>query len=287
MPAAAAQERASRPLDQRGHLRGHRRNRERARVDAPRVEQVADEAAHMGGLLGDDAEELADLGRVELGRLLQPRVGRALDGEQRRAQLVAHQTQELSPHPLDLVERRQVLQGHHHRADLAAFCPDRRGVDERPDAAPVRDREDHLLGAHRLAGAERLLQGNFGQRHFPAVGAADRDHLQEVLGRTAGRPQAVDDAPGLAVERDRPDGAGVHDHDADRRGLDQGFEIRPRAPLAAVRPRVGDRGGGLGREQRQHFFVVVGELLAVGLLGEEEVADVRAPVVHRRALEGP
>ena len=44
--------------------------------------------------------------------------------------------------------------------------------------------------------------------------------------------------------------------------------------------RVGDRGRGLGREQRQHLLLplllllVVGERLAVGLLGEEEVADI-------------
>ena len=106
VPAAAAQERASRLLDQVGHRRGLGRHRQRPRVDAPRVEQVADEAVHVGGLLADDAEELARLGRVELGRLLQPRVGRALDGEQRSAQLVAHQAQELGPQPLDLVERR-------------------------------------------------------------------------------------------------------------------------------------------------------------------------------------
>ena len=121
VPAAAAEERAARPLDQGGHLRGLRRDRERARVDAPRVEQVADETGHVAGLLGDDAEELAHLGRVELGLLLKRRVGRALDGEQRGAQLVAHQAQELGPRPLDLVERRQVLHGHHHRADLVPF----------------------------------------------------------------------------------------------------------------------------------------------------------------------
>ena len=89
VPPAAAEERASRPLDQLGHLRGFSGDRQRARVDAPRVEQVADEAAHVDGLLGDDAEELARLGRVELGRLLQPRVGRAFDCDQRSAQLVA------------------------------------------------------------------------------------------------------------------------------------------------------------------------------------------------------
>ncbi len=152
---------------------------------------------------------------------------------------------------------------------------------------PSGDREHNFLGPHRLAGAERLRQGDLGQRHLPAVGAADRDHLQELLGRMSGCPQALDDPARLAVERDRPAGAGVHDHDADRRGLDQGFEVGPRTPLAAVRPRVGDRRRSLGREQRQHLLVVAGELLAVGLLGEEEVADGGAPVAHRRALEGP
>ena len=71
------------------------------------------------------------------------------------------------------------------------------------------------------------------------------------------------------------------------RGLDQGFEVSPRALLAAVRAGVGDRGRGLGGKQHQHLFVVVGELLAVGLLGEEQVADLRAPVAHRSALESP
>ena len=34
-------------------------------------------------------------------------------------------------------------------------------------------------------------------------------------------------------------------------------------------------------------LLLVGELLAALLLGEKEVADVRALVAHRRALEGP
>ena len=110
---------------------------------------------------------------------------------------------------------------------------------QRPDAAAVGDREHDLLGAHGLAGAELLLQRDLGQGHLAPVGAADRDHLQELLGRVADRPQALDDAPRLAVERDRPAGAGVEDHDPDRRGLDQGL-----APALWVR-RAGQRRGGL------------------------------------------
>ena len=106
-----------------------------------------------------------------------------------------------------------------------------RGVDERPDAAPVGDREHDLLGAYRLTGAERLLQGHLGQRYLPPVGAADRDHLEELLDGAAGRPQALDDAPRLAVERDGPAGAGIEDHDPARRDLDQGFHDRSTVAL--------------------------------------------------------
>ena len=48
--------------------------------------------------------------------------------------------------------------------------------------------------------------------------------------------------------------------------------------LAVMRASVGDRRPRLGREQHQQLFVVVGERLTVGLLREEEVADVGAAV---------
>ncbi|MCY4636591.1 MAG: hypothetical protein OXG04_19180 [Acidobacteria bacterium] len=114
VPAAGGQERAARPVDQGGHVRGLGCDRERARVDAPRIEQVADEAAHVVGLLGDDAVELVHLGPIELGRLLDQRVRRALDRGQRRAQLVAHHAEEVRPQPLQLLKRRQVLEGDDH-----------------------------------------------------------------------------------------------------------------------------------------------------------------------------
>ena len=48
MPAAAAEERASRPLDQGGHLGGLGGDRERARAQAPGIEQVADSVGNGG-----------------------------------------------------------------------------------------------------------------------------------------------------------------------------------------------------------------------------------------------
>ena len=47
------------------------RDRERARSDPSRVEEVRDETPHLVRLLDDDAEELAHLGWIQPGRLLQ------------------------------------------------------------------------------------------------------------------------------------------------------------------------------------------------------------------------
>ena len=103
VPGAAGQERVARPVHQRGHLRGLRRDREHARLDAPRIKQVADQAAHVPGLLVDDPVELVTLGRVEIGLLLQQGEGRAPDRGERRAQLVAHKTQELGAQAFQLL----------------------------------------------------------------------------------------------------------------------------------------------------------------------------------------
>ena len=111
-------------------------------------------------------------------------------------------------------------------------------------------------------------------------------HLAQVLQGAVRTEQAGEDAPGLPVDRQRIAGLRIEHHDADRRGLDQRLEVGPRAPLVAVRPRVGDGDRGLSREQHQQLLVLVGELLAALLPGEEEGAYIGATVAHRRALEG-
>ena len=119
------------------YLRRLRRHGERAGLDAPGVQQVADQPAHLARLFGDDTVKFAPLGRVEI--FLQKGVRGALDRGQRPAQLVPHKRQELRAHALDLVQRRQVLEGHHHRSDTAVLPgADRSGVDQRPHGAPAR-----------------------------------------------------------------------------------------------------------------------------------------------------
>ena len=77
--AAATLGGVPRPLHQVAKVRWLGRDRERARADAARIEQVA----HAAALLVDDARERAQLGRVQGLR------GVRQDGGQRRAQLVA------------------------------------------------------------------------------------------------------------------------------------------------------------------------------------------------------
>ena len=289
VPPAAADERAAGLVHQRGDLGGLGRDRQRAGVDAPGVEQVADQAVHAVGLLVDDAEELRHLGRADDARGAEHRGGRALDRGQRRAQLVAHHAQELGPHALELSKRLQVLHGDHHRGERAVRAVrvvDRGGVDERRDAAPVGNRERNLLGPHRLGAAQRARERELVERDLAPVGAPAGDDLEQLLGGLAGAAQALDDASGLAVERDQVAGPGIEHHDADRRGLDQGLQAGAGALLGAVGARVGDRRRGLRGEQHQDLLILVGELRAAFLVDQVEIADMRAAMAHRRALEG-
>ena len=163
---------------------------------------------------------------------------------------------------------------------------DRGGVDERRDAAPVRDREHDLLGPHRLGAVQRPRQRQPVERDLAPVGAPAGDDPEQLLRSLAGQAQALDDAPGLAVERGQVAGLRIEHHDADRRGLDQGFQVGAGALLGAVGARVGDRRRGLRGEQHQELLVLVRERLPALLLDQVEVADMDAEVAHRCALEG-
>ena len=286
VPAAAAQEGVPGPVHQARDLRRLGVYRERARVDAPDIQQVADQPAHVIGLFVDDAEELAHLGRVKLRSGVQRGGGRTLDRGQRRAQLVAHQAQELGPQALQLLKRRQVLQGHHHRLDRAVRRTDRRRVDQRGDAPPVRDRELDLLRAHRLGIAERVGERELVEPDLAPVAAPAGHDLQQLLRRAVRTAQFPDDPPRLAVERHRPTGRSIEHHHPDRRGVDQGLQVGPGPLLVAVRAGVGDRRRRLRGEQHQDLLVLLRELLPARLLAEKEVADMHLPVAHRHGLQG-
>ena len=111
-------------------------------------------------------------------------------------------------------------------------------------------------------------------------------NAQQFLRGAARREQALDDSPCLPIERHRSAGPRIEGHHAHRRGLDQGFQVGPGAPLVLVRAGVGDGRRRLRGEQDEDLFVLAGELLSAFLVAEEEVADVRAPVAHRGSLQG-
>ena len=95
-------------------IRGLERDRQPARLDVRRVQQIADQLAHVVRLLVDDAEELDHFGRAQRRRRPQQRARRTLDRGERRLELMAHHAQELGPEHLDLLQRRQVLQRDDH-----------------------------------------------------------------------------------------------------------------------------------------------------------------------------
>ena len=123
---APAEKRVPRPVHQGCQVRGLRGHRQRTRVDASGIEQVADDAAHVIGLVDDDAEELAHLRRIQVRRGLQQRGGRTLDRGQRRAQLVTHHAHELPPQAFEFLDGRQVLNGDDLRHDGPFGGTDRR-----------------------------------------------------------------------------------------------------------------------------------------------------------------
>ena len=204
------------------------------------------------------------------------------DGGQRGPQLVAHHGQELGPRPLQLLQRRQVLQGDDHRFDRPVRGTQRRGVDQHLHVPAVRHREHHLLGANRLGAVVELLhQRQLGERDLASIRTVAGNDAQQLFQGAARREQAGDDSPYLPIERHRCAGPRLEDRHAHRRGLDEGLEVRPGAALVLVRAGVGDGRRRLRGEQHEDLFVLAGELLSAVLVAEEEVADVRAPVAHR------
>ena len=283
---AAAQEGVPCPLHKGRDRHGLGGYRERARVHACDIQQVADQPAHVIGLLIDDAEEPAHLHRVKLGFGAQRGGGRTLDRGQWRTQFVAHNAQELGSQPLRLLERRPVLHGDDQRLDRAVRRMGRRRVDHHGDAPSVGDRDLDLLRADRLCIAECVAERDIAESGLALVAAPVGDDLQELLRGSIRIPQHLDEPPRLAVERHRTAGPDIEHHHRDGRGVDQGLQISPGPLPVAVGACVGERHRRLRGKQHQHLLVLLGERLPVPLLAEEEVPDMYASMAHRRRQEG-
>ena len=199
---------------------------------------------------------------------------------------MAHQVEELRALALELVERREILHGHHHREHRAVAGRDRGDVDQRADAPPVGHRDLELLAAHRLGEAQRPRYRAVLEDDLRAPGEAAAHHAEQALKRYAGHAQAPDHPLGLAVDRLRAPARAVEHQHADRRGLDQRLEVRARPLLVAVEPGVGDRAGRGRGEGREALLRILGESLPLRAREEADRGEMGAAVAQRQREQG-
>ena len=283
--APPAQKRPPRLVHEIRNVRRLGVHRERAGVDAPGVQQIADEPLHAVDLLVDDPEELPYLRRIEARRRPERRRRRTLDGDERGAKLVTHNLEELRALALELFERGQILNGGDYGDDRAVLGPDRGRVEEGGDVSSVRHGEHDLLGAYGLGISKLLGEEEFVKADLAPVGTPAGKDLEALPGRLPGLAEIPHDALRFAVYREQFAGRGIEDHNADGRGLDKGLEVGPRALLCTVGTGVRDGGRGLSGKEYEDLLVFDGERLPALLLGKVEIADMRAPVPHGRSLE--
>ena len=100
-------------------------NREHARMDVTGIEGVAYKPSHAVHLFVDDPEELPRLGRIETRSRPKRCRGRALDRDERCAELLAHHPEERRAPALEPFERGQILHRDDHRHDFAVPVMDR------------------------------------------------------------------------------------------------------------------------------------------------------------------
>ena len=287
VPVPAAEEGTLGQVDDRrqvGRLGGHRQG---SSLDAGHVQQVVDQVSHVVGLVLDEAEELADFGRIQRHRRVPHRGRGALDRCERRPELVAHHRQELAPQPLEILQRRHVLQRGHHRHQLAVLGADRRGVDQGGHGGAVTALDHQFLSLHGLAVADRphhrqLVVGDLGSVQAPA---GEPPH---ILRRVAClRRRRADDASRLAVGHHHRARTDVHHQHPHRRRVDQSLEVGLGPLLIAVAAGVGDRHRRLCGEHRQGLLVLLGEHRVVVLLTDEDRSHMAVPHLDLGRQERP
>ena len=158
---------------------------------------------------------------------------------------------------------------------------DRRSVGESEHRLAVGELDDHLLGAHCIAGAYRPVGRRFFGGHLMPVGILEAHHAMQFRLAAARRPYPADYPPRLLVERQQGLRLRVVNQHRHRRGIQQGLQVGLGPSFVPVPAGVGDSGGGMSGEQRDGLFVLRRELQAVFLLGEVDVAQPLAVIGDR------
>ena len=159
---------------------------------------------------GDDAHEAASRRRVVQGAVLEG-LGEALDGGDRRLELVGDVGDEVAPHRLEPLEARHVVEHDDGAHVVSVVVP----VQQRAvglEVALLRPDAHHDVGLHRTVAVQRL------RHHVLEVGVADDLLDRLALGR---RGIGVQEARGGRVHGDHPlvdvDGEHALDHAGEHR----------------------------------------------------------------------
>ena len=190
---------ARRPRPDDGHHRvddlverGRRqRQRDPPELDVRQLGEVADEAPEPLGVAKDDLEEFPRVLRL-FERPLEQGLEIAVNGGERRAELVGHVRHELGAHVLEPPQLGHVVE-HHDQAPLVAPERERQRLDL--EHAPGRRGEAHLAPQHetgrpRAAVPEQLVQLDVS------------DHLEKRLALAAHRAEPEDGARPLVHQED-------------------------------------------------------------------------------------
>ena len=96
-----------------------------------------------------------------------------------------------APHPIHLLQWRQVLHSDDHRLHHAVLGADRCRIDQRRDATPVGGGQHDLLDAHRLSAGQFSGQRELVECDLAPVGAPAGDLVEQLRRGAAGQVQAA------------------------------------------------------------------------------------------------
>lgn len=128
---------------------------------------------------------------------------------------MAHGAEELGAPALSLLHGRHVEDRGDDGGEGAVRGVNRLRVDQRGDGRAVWVRDHDLLGMHRVAVPEHLLQRDFGEPVLPPIRTPEGEGLEEHL-QGVSTPGQPDNPPGFLVDRLHRAVPYVEDDDADR-----------------------------------------------------------------------
>ena len=139
---------------------------------------------------------------------------------------MTHQVKEIGPHPVQFIQRRQVLDGNYDGFDFALFRVYGRRANQGGHGTAIGQGDGHFLGAYRLPAEQDPAQGYFAQGYFPPVGPPVGQGLQRFLPAAARCAHLTQDSFRFPVAGHELTGPGIENKDPDGGDLNQGLQVR-------------------------------------------------------------